>query len=193
MLGFAIVDRQSAADATAIWLTSRTGRTSVNNTNAVVISHDDPDYDMKIRSLTRDRSVVLTTGTEPPAGFVHAVNVDAFDDLIKRTATHQDRICEAIGDYNSSNRKDLVIPGFPPTPVLAPPEAEKPQFRALTVANYVAQTWAAWLFTDEQRHRRTRAPKTGETPWIMPMELNSQTISVLPDEFLERVQPEPVA
>ncbi|MEU6583968.1 hypothetical protein [Nocardia sp. NPDC046763] len=192
MLGFAIVDRQPAADATAVWLTSRTGSTSVNNTNAVVISHGDLDYDKKVRALTADRSVVLTTGTIAPVSFSHAVHVDAFDDLIKRTAIHQDRICEAISDYNSRNRKDLVIPSFLPAPVLIPPQGDEPQYRALAVANYVAQAWAAWLFTDEQRHRRTVAPKTGESPWVMPVELNGPTIAVLPAEFVDRVQPEPV-
>ncbi|MCU1648299.1 MAG: hypothetical protein JWN03_8574 [Nocardia sp.] len=193
MLGFAIVDRQPTAGATAVWVTSRIGSTRVNNTNAVVIAHDDPEYDMKVRALTAGRSVVLTTGTVSPVGFVHAVHLDTFDDLIRQTATHQDRICEAISDYNSRNHKDLVIPRFPPTPVLAPPNEDEPQYRALAVADYAGEVWAAWLFTDEQRHRRTMAPKTGESPWIMPAELNSQTIAILPDEFADRVQPEPLA
>ncbi|MFE3261429.1 hypothetical protein ACFXPS_33475 [Nocardia sp. NPDC059091] len=192
MLGFAIVDRQPAAYATAVWLTSRTGSTSVNNTNAVVISHGDPDYDTKVRALTAGRSVVLTTDTVPPVSFAHAVHVDAFDELVKRTAIHQDRICEAISEYNSRNRKDLVIPSFLPAPILTSPKGDEPQYRALAVADYIGQAWAAWLFTEEQRHRRTTAPKTGESPWIMPTELNSQTIAVLPDEFVDRVRPEPV-
>lgn len=193
MLGFAIVDRQPAADATAVWLTSRTGTTNVNNTNAVVISHSDPGYETKVRALPADRSVVLTAGTIPPINFTHAVHVDAFDDLIKRTSVHQDRICEAISDYNSQHRKDLVIPSFQPVPTLAPPKEDQPQYRALSVADYVAQAWAAWLFTDEQRHRRTMAPKTGDTPWIMPEDLNSPVIANFPEEFADRVLPEPLA
>ncbi|MFD7843608.1 hypothetical protein ACFV4K_11840 [Nocardia sp. NPDC059764] len=193
MLGFAIVDRQPDTDTTAVWLTSRTGTTRVNNTNAVVLSHDDPDYDTKVRALTADRSVVLTAGTVPPINFTNAVHIGAFDDLIERTAIHRDRICDAINDYNSHHRKDLVIPSFQPPPVLAPPKENEPQYRALSVANYVAQAWAAWLFTDEQRHRRTVAPKTGDTPWIMPEELNSPTIAALPHEFVDQVQPEPLA
>ncbi|MFB8004780.1 hypothetical protein [Nocardia sp. NPDC056000] len=164
MLGFAIVDRQPAADATAVWVTSRTGSTRVNNTNAVVISHDDPAYDTKVYALTAGRSVVLTAGTEPPRTFAHAVHLDVFDELIKRTAIHQDQIAQAISDYNSRTRKDLVIPGFPQAPVLAQPKEDEPQYRALAVADYVAEAWVAWLYTDEQRHRRTVAPKTGETP-----------------------------
>ncbi|WP_405162058.1 hypothetical protein OG203_38010 [Nocardia sp. NBC_01499] len=193
MLGFAIIDRQPAADATAVWVISRTGNTSVNNTNAVVISHEDPRYDIKVHALTAGRSIVLTTGTEPPISVADAIHLDVFDDLIQQTATHQDLICTAIANYNTRNRKDLVIPGFPPVPALAPPQEDEPQYRALALANYVAQAWAAWLFTDEQRHRRTVAPKTGETPWIMPEELNGPTIVAFPDEFVGLVRPDPVA
>ncbi|MDO3648746.1 hypothetical protein [Nocardia mangyaensis] len=193
MFAFAIIDRQPSADATAVWLTHRTDTTFVRNTNAVVLQHDDPDYEKKIRSLTADHSVVLTDGTESPLEFAHAVRIDLFDDLIARTAAHQERISAAIVDYARRKRAKLVVPRFLPVPELATPERDEPQDRALAAANYVCEVWAAWLFTDEQRHRRTVTPKTQETPWIMPAELNSPTVAALPAEFADQVKPEPLS
>ncbi|MEV0031069.1 hypothetical protein [Nocardia sp. NPDC050793] len=193
MLGFATVDRQPLAESTAVWLTSRTGNNFVRNTNAVVIRHDDPDYIKKVRSLTAERSVVLTDGTEPPVTFAHAVRIGAFDALIEQTSQYQERICTAISDYASRKRTELVVPRFLPVPSLTTPEQDEPQFRALSVANYIGSVWAAWLFTEEQRLRRTVSPRTQETPWIMPADLNSPTIAVLPAEFADRVKPEPLS
>ncbi|WP_067799158.1 hypothetical protein [Nocardia beijingensis] len=190
MLGFATVDRQPTADSTAVWLTSRIDTIVVRNTNAVVVCHDDPDHDTKVRSLTADHAIVLTDGTEPPLPFVYANRVGVFDEMIKLTAAHQERICQAIRDYSRRNRANLVLPGFLPTPVLTAAEQDAPQFRALTVANYVGAVWEAWLYTDEQRYRRTVTPRFGKTPWIMPLELNSPTIAAFPPEFAERVRPE---
>ncbi|GAA5042043.1 hypothetical protein [Nocardia callitridis] len=191
MLGFAIVDRQPTADATALWLTSRTDTTFVRNTNAVVISHNDPDYEQRVRSLTTDHCVVLTNGTEPPLRFAHAVQADVFDELIELTATHQKRISQAVEDYSHRKRAKLVSPVFRPVPELAAPECDEPRFRALSLANYIGEVWAAWLFTDEQRRRRTVTPKTGESPWIMPEELNDPAVATFPTEFVDRVRPEP--
>lgn len=193
MFGFAIVDRQPTAEATAVWLTHRTDTTFVRNTNAVVIQHDDPDYERKVRSLTADHAVVLTDGTEPPLEFAHAVRIDVFDDLIERTAVHQERISAAIDDYARRKRAKLVAPRFLPVPELAEPEQDEPQYRALAAANYVGAVWAAWLFTDEQRHRRTVTPKTQVTPWIMPSELNSDAVATFPAEFADQVKPEPLS
>ncbi|MGW0048480.1 hypothetical protein [Nocardia cyriacigeorgica] len=191
MLGFAIVDRQPAADATAVWLTSRIETTIVRNTNAVVIRHDDPDHDTKIRSLTTGRAVVLTAGTGPPLPFTHANRISVFDELLDQTAAQQERISQAVDDYARRKKAKLVAPTFPPVPAPAGPMQDEPQYRALAVANYVGEVWSAWLHTEEQRVRRTVAPKSGKTPWIMPEELNSSTIAAFPDGFADRVKPEP--
>lgn len=191
MLGFAIVDRQPTADATAVWLTNRIDTTIVRNTNAVVIRHDDPDHDRKIRSLTAEHFVVLTEGTDPPLPFTRANRIGIFDDLIEQTTARQKRICRAVDDYSRRNKTSLVVPNFPPVSEPAAPIQDRPQFRALAVADYVAEIWAAWLYTEEQRVRRTVAPKSGNTPWIMPEELNSPAIAVFPAEFADRVKPEP--
>ncbi|WP_063016021.1 hypothetical protein [Nocardia nova] len=189
MLGFAIVDRQPAADATAVWLTSRTDTIIVRNTNAVVIPHDDPDHDSKVQWLVSGRSVVLTAGTTPQSCSENAVEVDLFDDLIKLTTACQERICQAVDDYSRRQRSKLVVPVFQPVPQLAAPAQDEPRFRALAVANYVGNVWTAWLFTEEQRLRRTVNPRTGETPWIMPEDLNNPAIAIFPAEFSDRVRP----
>lgn len=189
MLGFAIVDRQSAADATVVWLTSRTDTTIVRNTNAVVIPHDDPDHDCKVQWLISERSVVLTEETTPLPRFENAVQVDLFDVLVKLTSAYQERICHAVDDYSRRQRSKLVVPVFQPVPQLAAAVQDEPRFRALAVANYVGNVWTAWLFTEEQRLRRTVNPRTGETPWIMPEDLNNPAIAIFPAEFSDRVGP----
>lgn len=191
MLGFAIVDRQPAADSTAVWLTSRIDTTIVRNTNAVVIRYDDPAHDRKIRSLTAEHFVVLTVGTEPPLPFTHANRIGVFDDLIEETIAQQEHICRAVDDYSRRNKTNLVVPTFPLVRAPAAPRQDAPQLRALAIADYVGEAWAAWLYTEEQRVRRTVAPKSGKTPWIMPGELNSPAIAVFPTRFADRVKPEP--
>ncbi|NKY44310.1 hypothetical protein [Nocardia cerradoensis] len=189
MLGFAIVDRQPAADATAVWLTSRTDTTIVRNTNAVVIPHDDPDHDSKVQWLISERSVVLTEETTPLPPFENAVQVELFEVLVKSTTAHQERICRAVDDYSRRQRSKLVVPVFQPVPELAAAAQDEPRFRALAVANYIGNVWTAWLFTEEQRLRRTVNPRTGETPWIMPEDLNDPAIAIFPAEFSDRVRP----
>lgn len=70
MLGFAIVNRQHDAGATAVWLTSREGA-RVTNTSAGVMQHHDETYISKIQALIAKRAVVLSDGTVPPAEFAH--------------------------------------------------------------------------------------------------------------------------
>ena len=193
MLGFAIVDRQPNAGTTAVWLTSREGA-RVSHTNAVLIAHDDDRHDAKVRALTADRVVVLTDGTTPPLDFVQALNVREFDELIDETVAHQQRISQAIADYKTRTRnKNLVTPNFPAEPKLSAPKHDEPASRALSVADYVAGVWMAWLVSDEQRLRRTTDPRTGTTPWIMPEELGDPGLAAFPPEFAGRVKPEPLA
>lgn len=208
MLGFAIVDRQPSEEATAVWLTSRIEDSSfsregdsdelkglrVNHTNAVVIAHDDERYEAKIRSLTADRAVVLTAGSVSPVPFVKPLTVDLFDTVIKASLVHQQRIAQAVAAARTSKRK-LVDPDFPRTvPQLIPDKRDRPEFRALATANYVAAVWRFWLLTDAQRVRRSVPTKTkkGELPPIMPKELCDPKLAELPPEFAELVTPEPV-
>lgn len=193
MLGFAIVDRQSNSAATAVWLTSREGA-RVNHTNAVVIPHSDERHDAKVRALTLDRAAVLTIDTVSPAKFACPLTVGDFDGLIDETAVHQQRISQAIAEYKARMRnKTLVLPDFPATPRLNAAERDEPALRALSVANYVASVWRAWLATDEQRVRRTTDPRSGARPWIMPEELGQPHLAVFPPKFAARMRPEPLA
>lgn len=193
MLGFAIVDSQPTASATAVWLTGREG-TRVNHTNAVVIAHDDERCDDKIRALTADRAVVLTNGTAPLKTFEHALDIEVFDAFIDETEVRQQLIVEAVTEYaERTKNSSLVIPEFPSArPGLKADDRDEPQYRALAVADYVAVVWSAWLATDEQRVRRAINPRTGKTPWIMPEALGSPELAEFAPEFGKLVQPEPL-
>ncbi|MFB7878850.1 hypothetical protein ACFC06_26710 [Nocardia sp. NPDC056064] len=193
MLGFAIVDRQPHAEHTAVWTTSCSAEHIVRHTNAVVLRHDDPGYVEKMRSLTADRSVVLTDGSEPPVSFAHAVRIEVFDDLVDATTRLQESIAQAVAEYSRRKKTTLVVPTYLPVPEHSAPEHDEARFRALAVADHIGRVWTAWLFTEEHRQRRTVAPRTQETPWIMPIELNSPTIATLPAEFVDRVKPEPLS
>lgn len=193
MLGFAIVDRQPKADATAVWLTSRE-RSRVSHTNAVVFSNDDDAYEIKLWNLTANRTVVLTQGSRPPRAFHHALSVDAFEGFSEETEAHQQRIERAVSDYAAQmkNRK-FAAPEFPRTrPTLVVDPRDQPEFRALSTANYIAAVWTMWLVTDEQRARRTIDPRTGKPPWIMPEDLGNPELAEFPPGFSVGVQPEPM-
>ena len=194
MLGFAIVDNQPAANATAVWLTCHLDGSQVSHTNAVVIMHDDERHDAKVRALTRDRAVVLTNGTKPPIPFDHALNVEAFDGLIDETSAHQRLIADAVAAYAARTKSpNLVMPEFSSAPNFTIDDRDEPAYRALSVANYVAQVWSAWLATEMQRVRRTTDPRTGKTPWIMPDALGSPLLADFPPKFGHLVQTRAVA
>ena len=167
----------------------------VNHTNAVVIAHDDERHDAKVRALTADRAVVLINGTTPPLPFEHALGVEAFDSLIEETSAHQRLITDAVADYaKRTHNRNLVAPDFPTAvPTLSADERDEPAYRALSVANYVARVWEAWLAADEQRVRRTINPRTKMPPWIMPKELGDPVLAVFPPEFAKLAIPEPMS
>ncbi|WP_153995411.1 hypothetical protein [Mycobacteroides abscessus] len=192
LLGFAILDSQRSSDETAVWLTCRDG-SRVGHTNAVVIRRDDEHHDYKVWSLTAGRAVVLTAGTTPPLAFQHTLSLDAFDGLVRETSDHQKSIAAAVADYARRGKNpNLVIPTFAKAPQLAMNSRDQPAYRALSVANYVAGVWAAWLGADEQRLRRSVDPRTGETPWIMPEELGRTVLAEFPQGFAQLVHAEPV-
>jgi hypothetical protein len=158
-----------------------------------VIPHDDERHDARVWNLTAGRAVVLTNGTTPPLTFQHAVGVDAFDRLIDETSAHQRLIADAVADYAARTKnRNLATPEFPRAPKFIVDERDEPEFRALSVANYVAKVWSQWLATDDQRVRRTINPRTGTTPWIMPDELGNPVLAEFPPKFGQLVQPEPV-
>jgi hypothetical protein len=194
MLGFAIVDSQPEAEATAVWLTCRLGGSQVNHTNAVVISHDDDQHDVKVWNLTADRAVVLTDGTTPPIKFKHRLTVGSVTGLIDETSALQHRIVEAVADYaKRTKNKNLVAPVFARTRAeLKPDDRGEAAYRALSAANYVRDAWAAWLATEEQRVRRAINPRTGKPPGVMPEDLGGTELADFPSEFGKLVVPEPL-
>lgn len=124
--------------------------------------------------------------------FEHALGVDAFDRLVDETLAYRRRIAEAVAAARTPKR-NLVMPDFPRmVPKLAVDGRNESQFRALSVANYVAAVWGFWLATDEQRVRRTINPKTGESLEIMSEELGAPVLAQFPPEFAELVKPEPL-
>lgn len=193
MLGFAVVDRQPSAGETAIWLTTHVGGTTVQHTNAVVISHDDDRYEKKVHALTAGRAVVLTEGTTAGKLFRHAVTASYLDDLVSETAARRQLVEKAITEYAARTKnKNLVVPDYPSPPTPPTEKPAEPQLRCLACANYVATVWSGWLLTEEQRLRRTTDPRTGKAPWIMPEELANPDVAELPPAFSEQLQPEPL-
>lgn len=203
MLGFAVIDRQPSATETAVWLTSRVADARANHTNAVVIAHNDPDHDKKIRALVTDRVVVFTENTDPPVELAHAIGLDAFDGLIAEAQRHQGRIDEAVefsrthklgagGAVTKISKRNLTDPDYPrQTPELLPADSDDAAHRALATANYIARCWEFWLRTDEQRVRRTVNAKTGKPPGLMPPGLDNPVLTEFPPSFADATQPEP--
>lgn len=194
MLGFAVVDRQPAAEQTAVWLTTQVGGTTVQHTNAVVLDHDDEKYEKKVHALTAGRVVVLTKGTRSGRLFRNAVGVGALDDLVSETATRRELVEKAITKYAAKTKnKNLVVPDYPSPPKPPAEQPDEPQLRSLACANYVAAVWSGWLLTEEQRLRRTTDPRTGKAPWIMPKDLADPERAEFPPAFAKRVEPEPLS
>lgn len=197
MRGIATIDRQPNAEQIAVWITNRDG-TKATNTNAVVIDvNSDPSVVERVHSLTRCCAVLATDGSTldglPLEG--EPLTVSDVSALLDEVEKHQQRIIDAIEDYKRRTRStSLVEPTFPARPHREHfmPTADTAAQRALTTANYVGRAWSAWLTTDEERRRRTVQPKTGNTPWIMPEDMNAATVPHFPDEFAARLHEQPL-
>lgn len=198
MRGFAVVDIQPGANAAAIWVVAQASPQRAANVNAVTIDlHGDPEASRKLLSLTRNQVVVLTDGSDASA--LRLANkplaVDDIEDLVRETEGYQQRIIEAVEAYARASRsKTLVPPVFESSPNRSDfiPSEDTATQRAFQSANFLNRVWSAWLNTDEQRRRRSIHPKTNDAPWIMPEEMSSPTLAMLPPDFAARVQPEPV-
>lgn len=172
MRGLAIVDRQPGVSGVAVWCTSRSPRlpTSVDNVNAIAVdlSGDDGAIE-KIRSVTRDRVVVLTAGSvvddlpidgEP----LHAVDLT---DLIEEIVERQGAILAALAEHDARTKKKLVPPHFsePPDASRFLPAEDSPVGRAFALAEFTRAVWSEWLRTDTERQKRSqRMPETLRDP-----------------------------
>lgn len=192
MRGIAIIDRQPGSDTIAVWITSRDAL-QAHNVNAVVIdAATDRGAVEKVRSLTRCCAVLITEGTVLDGLPVEGEPLQPADIavLVEATQEHQQSILDAIAAFKRrGGSKAHKNPTFPPSPDPANfvPAEDTPSQRAFTTANYVGRAWTAWLRTDEERRRRTARSKTGETPWIMPDDLDQPRVADFPAAFAARV------
>ena len=206
MLRFATVDAQPGSDLVAVWLTSCGGPTGATHVNAVVIdTANDPEALVKFRALTRDAVVLATSGSDltglPFEG--KPLTTDDLADLLNATEAQQDRIVAAVDGYAvRPDQKSGKVPTSPrkivrptflpwPKPDAFLPADDSPAQRALATANYLVAAWNVWLSTEQERLQRTVSQK-GETPWMMPEELNSPIIAPLPEKFAERLNVQPL-
>jgi hypothetical protein len=190
--GIATIDRQPDSDTIAVWITNRLAA-EVSNSNAVVIdAANDPDAMEKVRSLTRCCVVLVTEGSVLDGLPVEGEPLTRADIalLLEATQEHQQAILDAIAAFKRrGGSKAHKEPTFnvAPDPADFVPAEDTPSQRALTTANYFGRAWRAWLRTDEERRRRTARPRTGETPWIMPNDLNAPEVVEFPEAFAARV------
>jgi hypothetical protein len=191
--GIATIDRQPGSDIIAVWLTSAVEPFRAGHVNAVLINAaSDPEAIKKVRSLTRCCGVLVTDGSSidalPLVG--EPLTIGDIEDLVTETESHQEATLAAIAEYKRRTRSaSLKDPVFPVSPKAADhtPLDDVPSQRALAAADFLAKAWSVWLRTDDERRRRTARPKTGETPWIMPAELNSPDVAELPAAFAAKI------
>ncbi|RJS45327.1 hypothetical protein [Nocardioides cavernaquae] len=187
MRSIVTIDRQSADESVAIWVTSRGGSHAVH-ANAVVIESDDPMLVEKVRSLTRCAVVLVTAGTTldgfPVDGM--PLSEEHLHGFIAEIEEHRSRISSVVADYKRKSRsRTLTEPEFPAiSPVDGADSHLTASERAFALANEVMRLWSAWLETDEERRKRTVQPRTGLTPWVMPIDMNNAKIPDFPDRFL---------
>ena len=197
MRGIATIDWQPDADAAAVWVTSRTGL-NVGHHNAVTVDFAaDSDAERKVHQLTRSSWVLLTDGSVLPEDFIvgDALRVADLHDWIGETLALQEAVRQAIAAYKKRTRSaSMTDPVF-----VAPPEADvfitdndSPKGRTFGTANFLQRVWSQWLRTDEERRRRTVQPRTGASPWVMPAELNADTVADFPSRLADRVVVQPV-
>ena len=198
MRGIATIDRRLNSDIIAIWQTSAVEPLRADHVNAVLIDlASDPEAIKKVRSLTRDCGVLLTDGSSidglPLVG--EPLTIADIEDLVSETESHQEAVLAAIADYKRRTGSfSLKDPVFPMSPKAANhlPSEDVPAQRALATASFLARAWTVWLRSDEERRRRTVRPKTGETPWIMPAELNSPDVATFPAPFMALINVKPL-
>ena len=184
-----------APETVAIWLVSRTDPTEASSTNAVVVDLADEHALKKVHSLTRERVVIATPGSDLtglPISDGHPTAL--LGEFIDATRTHQRAIVEAVRSYAASRKgQKLVEPTFPAEPQLPENWPETCQDRALELAGLVGRAW-----TNVAGQRRREAPPHHPATHpagprrIMPGELNQPELLALPPALAEKFRPEPV-
>lgn len=183
-LGFAVADYAASNGTVMLWLVSRTSTAEATNTNAVVVNLEtDPNAETKIASLLHNRVVVFTGEDHFPLPV--SVRTSVYTDLLRvwRECCSEldDSILKAIDAYVDQNpNAKLVRPELSPPDIHNNLDSLDQVQRALTVANNLRKVWTHWLSLEQERSRRTIQPKTGASPWIMPVDLSDPNISEVP-------------
>jgi hypothetical protein len=195
--GIAIIDWQPGAQTAAVWVTRRRGL-EVGHVNAVDVDFTtETDAEETIHTLTRCSGVLLTQGSTLPSNFIDGapLSVDDLSDLVVETEALQTAVLEAIAQYKRRTRTtamtDPIFEAAPEANAFLGDDSDAAA-RAFGTANYLQRLWAQWLRTDEERRKRTVQPRTGVTPWVMPAELNADTVADFPSRFADRVVIQPV-
>lgn len=106
---------------------------------------------------------------------------DIAEDLRSATDALQQEIVAAISSYEKRKRTELVRPHWAPRhPADLDTAPSDLVGRTLADANLIKARWQEWLDTEMQRVRRSRHPRTGDSPYVMPAELSMPTIRSLP-------------
>ncbi|MGE5295432.1 MAG: hypothetical protein ACM3VT_11445 [Solirubrobacterales bacterium] len=193
MRGIATIDRQPGCQQIAVWITSRTGNYASHGNAVVIDSLSDSDAVQTVRSLTRHAIVHATDGSVIDGLPLEGVPLRKADfaDLVTETEEVQAAILAAIAAYKTRTRAGAVVsPTFPTSPIPDDfqPEVDEASRRAFAAANYACSAWRVWLATDDERRKRTVQPRTGSSPWMMPIEMNSQTAPDFPPKFSDRLR-----
>lgn len=164
----------------AVWCLAMTGPSSVDAVNAVVADVDD----LPTITAVLHRQVVVGAGGAVPEELSgdHILSTDdVAAALDAATSDLQQEILAAISAHEDRKRTRLVRPDWvrrPPTELGAVPTDLVRS--TLAHANLLKARWQEWLDTEKQRLRRSRNPRTGETPHIMPEELSMPAVRPLP-------------
>lgn len=196
MPGLAILDHQPEAARAAVWIVARDDEHNASSVNAVVVELAAGKATDTIADLIAGRAVILTEGSSPDGLAITGTPLipEDVDALLDETRQLQECITDAVQAHKRRTRsKTLVEPFFNKAPHKADfhPREDTPQHRALALANYAAAAWQSWLITDMERLRRTVAPRTNKTPWIMPEDLNQAETSDFPPRFATKAVEQP--
>ncbi len=116
--------------------------------------------------------------------------------LISETVELQRRITAAVEQYTAAHKnRKIVQPTFKavPDPGAFDLDGDDAVQRAHAAASLLGRAWEAWLKTDDQRRQRSVEPRTGKSPWIMPLEMGEPQVSEFPVKFGERLHPQRIA
>ena len=190
MRGLVIVDRQPDVSGVAVWCTSRSPRLSmsVDNVNAIAadLAADDRATE-RVRSVTRDRAVLLTAGSVVDGLPIEGEPLHTGDvaSLIDEIVERQEAILEALAEHNARTKKKLVPPQFaqPPDSSDYVPAEDSPVGRAFALAVFTRAVWSEWLRTDTERQKRLQ--------W-MPEHLREPSVPDFPVGFRARLYIQPL-